>query len=429
MNRYGQFGQGKRVLMLLENATFKNDTRVRRESAALREAGFDVTCICPAPKNATSMRDEHEGVPLHYFKTAPEMSGVLGYFVEYGWAVTIMALLTLRVWLTRGFDVLHAHNPPDFFFWLGAIAKIFGKKFVFDHHDLGAEMYAARCENGTGRKDGSAPNGLLMKALRFCEVATVKTANRVISTNESYKKLAMARSGKSGDAFSIVRNGPDPDLFAPMPPNAELRARAKTLIGYVGAMGPQDGIDYLIRALKHLKFDLGRDDFLAVIVGSGETLDELRAYSKELGIEKHVWFTGRVSLEDLLSYLSTVDICADPDPKNAFTDRSTMIKMLEYMTLSKPIVAFDLTEHRVSAGASALYAAPNDELDFARKIAELADDPVRGAQMGAAGRERVLSQLAWKHQRAHLLDCYARLLEVAPVSSEAQPSVRQANGG
>ncbi len=262
-----------------------------------------------------------------------------------------------------------------------------------------------------------------MKALRFCEIATVRAANHIISTNESYQKLAMERSGVPAERFSIVRNGPDPDAFKLQPPDLALRARAPYLIGYVGAMGPQDGIDYLIRSLKHLKDDLGRTDFLAVIIGSGETLEELKALTRELHLENQVWFTGRVSFRDLLSYLSTVDICADPDPKNPFADRSTMIKMLEYMTLSKPIVAFDLTEHRVSAGDASLYAAPNDELDFARKLEQLMNDPAQREKMGAIGRERVLTSLAWKHQRQHLLKAYETLFPLNAVPTAiSQPS-------
>jgi glycosyltransferase involved in cell wall biosynthesis len=207
----------------------------------------------------------------------------------------------------------------------------------------------------------------------------------------------------------VVRNGPDLSRVRLVPADEELRARAPSIIGYVGEMGFQDGVDYLLRALHHLKTDLGRDDFFAVLMGIGDAFAELTRLCAELGLNDHVWLTGRVSDEVLIRYLSTCDICVDPDPSNPFNDRSTMIKITEYLALGKPVVAFDLPEHRVSAGAAAAYAEANNEIDFARQLAALMDDPERRKHMGETGRGRVVDHLAWSHQVPRLLAAYEAL--------------------
>jgi glycosyltransferase involved in cell wall biosynthesis len=232
----------------------------------------------------------------------------------------------------------------------------------------------------------------------------------VIATNESYRAIEMARGRVPAERITVVRNGPHLESLHPVEPDAALRQRAGTILGYVGRMGPQDGVDYLLRALYHLVYDLDRRDVFCVIIGKGDMLPELKTLAKELDVEKHVWFTGWIPDEDLIRYLSTADICIDPDPSNPFNDHSTMVKMMEYMALGKPIVAFDLPEHRVTAQAAALYARPNDELDFARQIAALMDDPERRKTMGQQGQERVETELAWSHQEEHLLEAYDALL-------------------
>ena len=401
--------------MLLENNPFPSDIRPRREAAALLQAGWRVSCISPRPTNAKTWREEFEGVQVYYFPAPPELGGFIGYLIEYGYATTIMALLSVWVLLRHGFDVLHVHNPPDTFFWLGAFYRLLGKKFIFDHHDLSPEMYDARNENGTGRKDGTRSNPIVRQVLVWCEVLTCKAANLIIATNGSYKQLEIERSGVPESRIHIVRNGPDPVAFYPVPPDAELRAKAKTLLGYVGIMGPQDGVDYALRALAHLRHTLKRDDFYAVFIGQGEMLTELKKLVVELDIADHVWFTGRIPYADLLRTLSTVDICLGPDPGNPFTSRSTMIKLMEYMAMHKPIVAFDLTEHHVSAGEAALYAPANDEAAFAQCIQTLMDNPAQRQHMGELGYERITNGLAWPFQAQRLLEAYAALgLQEAP---------------
>ncbi len=387
--------------MLLENHPYPQDGRVRREARSLARAGYRVTVVSPASQGQPKA-EIVDGVQVYRYPAPKERDGFIGYLLEYGYSMAATAAITLYVFLRRGFDVIHAHNPPDTFVLIAGWFKLLGKRFVFDHHDLSPEMYDAVF---AGRA-----KPVVRRALLMFEKLTFRLADHVISTNESYREIAIRRGGVPALSVTVVRNGPDTDRVRPVDPDTGLRARAEFIFGYVGVMGFQDGVDYLIRALGHLVTEFGRTDFLCVIIGQGAAVPSLQALTSELGLDEHVWFTGRVSDEELLSYLSAADICVDPDPSNPFNDRSTMIKMTEYMAMAKPIVAFDLPEHRYTAGDAASYAAANDELDFARRLEELMSDPDRREAMGKSGRQRVESELAWPFQERRLLETYGRLL-------------------
>jgi len=391
---------GMRVLMLLENNAYPQDGRVRREARTLVGAGHQVAVIAPAHPGQ-AWREVIDGVRVYRYPAPPPANGLVGYLIEYGYSMVAAFILSLFVLLTDGFDVIHAHNPPDTFVLVALWYKLLGKKFVFDHHDLAPEMYYARF--------GGIGNPVVYRALVWFERLTCRLADHIIAPNESYKAVEMQRSGVEASRITVVRNGPDLARVRVVEPDAELRAMGKTIIGFAGEMGIHDGVDYFLRAAKHLREDLGRDDFFCILVGTGDAWDSLRQLSKQLGQEEYVRFTGYVSDEELMRYLSAADICVDPDPKNPFNDRSTMNKMLEYMALGKPIVAFDLTEHRVSAQDAAVYAQPNDELDFARHIALLMDDPQRRRSMGASGRRRIETELAWVHQEQRLREAYCAI--------------------
>lgn len=403
---------GKRILMLLENNPYSQDNRVKREAQALAQAGYHVSVICPMPKKGKTFEVAAPGIHVYQYPLVGGGGGVLSYLWEYGYSTLMMFLISFRVLFREGFDVIHAHNPPDTMWPIAAFYKLLGKQFVFDHHDLSPEMFFARF--------GDKSSKWLFKTLVLFEKLTFRLANHVIATNESYKRVAMERGGVPAERITIVRNGPD-ERFVLAPEAPELRQKASTILGYVGIMGPQDGLDYLLRSVQQLIHTLNRRDVFCVIIGKGDALPQLKAYAEELEIGDHVWFTGWVSDEDLLRYLSTADICLDPDPSNPFNDRCTMIKMMEYMALSKPIVAYDLPEHRVSAGEAAVYAQPNDELDFARKIAELIDDPARRQQIGQTGRARIETRLAWAHQVQHLLTAYATLFSAHNPAGRTAP--------
>lgn len=393
---------GKRVLMLLENQPYPQDGRVRRESFALTEAGYQVTVICPRD-GQQPRRETVRGVRVIRYPHPPAGNGLLGYLLEYGYSTAISFLLALWASVRGGFDLVHSHNPPDTMFVIGAFFKLFGKKYIFDHHDLSPEMYNARF--------GGHGNALVYKALVLLERCSCVIADEVIATNESYREMEMRRDKVDPRRITIVRNGPEPGRVKLVDPDPDIRAKAKTIVGYVGIMGYQDGVDYLLRAFHHLIHDLDRTDFFAVLVGTGDAWNDLRKLATRLGLDDHVWFTGTISDADLRRYLSTADICVDPDPSNPFNDRSTMIKVTEFMALGKPIVAFDLTENRFTAQQAALFVPANDEYAFAQALAELMDDPERRTRMGAFGRRRIDEALAWPHWAPRLVEAYDHLFE------------------
>jgi glycosyltransferase involved in cell wall biosynthesis len=392
---------GKRVLMLLENYPFPQDARVRAEAQALSEAGYRVAVIAPSGRGQRS-NELVDGVRVYRYRSPVNANGYFGYLAEYGYSTLASLFLSVRALLSGGFDIVHAHNPPDTLVFIGGLYKLFGKRFLYDHHDLAPEMYDARF-------DGKGPR-LLRRALLLLEKLSCSVADHVIATNESYKATEIERHSLPSDKVTIVRNGPILDRLQPVDPDPELRARAGTIVGYVGVMGYTDGVDHLLRALHHLVYDLGRTNTLGVLIGQGDAWKELQLLATSLGLDDHVWFTGFIPDGDMIRYVCTADVCVDPDPSNPFNDRSTMVKMMEYMALGRPIVSFDLPEHRVTAGRAAAYVRPNDELEFARTIAELMDDPERRAEMSAFGRRRVEEKLAWRHSIPHLLEAYDKVL-------------------
>ena len=388
--------------MLLENETYPRDFRVRLEAEALAAAGYHVTVIAPRRPGEPSS-DVVAGVRVERFKAPLPGEGVISYVLEYGQSTLLTFFTSLRVLVRDGFDVVHAHCPPDTLVLIGALYKLLGKRFIYDHHDLAPELFCVRFP----KRDRK----LLHRVLIAFEQLSCRTADHVIATNESYKRMESNRSGIPASRITVVRNGPELHrMNGHHAPDAELRSMRRTIIGYVGAMGVQDGLDYLLRAFQHLRDDLGRSDFYAVLIGEGAALERMKTLSVELGLTPYVHFTGFVPHEMAMRYLVCSDICVVPDPSNPLNDRSTMIKVMEYMALAKPIVAFDLPEHRVTAQSAAMYAKPNDETEFARALATLMDDPARRRVMGEEGRRRVETELAWSHSVPNLLEVYRKVL-------------------
>jgi glycosyltransferase involved in cell wall biosynthesis len=194
-----------------------------------------------------------------------------------------------------------------------------------------------------------------------------------------------------------------------VPPVEALKKGRRYLVGYVGVMGKQEGIDYLLHAAAHLVHELGRTDVHFGLVGGGTSLEEMKALAHQLRVAEYVSFAGRVSDGALLAMLNTADVCVNPDVANEMNDISTMNKVMEYMALGKPIVQFDLAEGRFSAQRASVYARRNDALDLAAKIAELLDDPARRADMGAFGRRRIENELEWRHEAPKLIAAYEAL--------------------
>ncbi len=402
-----------RVLMLLENGPYPRDSRVRAEAEALTGVGYEVTVICPTWDREQRVENVN-GVRVYRYPALPEMDGLLGFIAEYSYALNVTFLITLFVWIRHGFDAIHSHNPPDLFVFIALFFKPFGKKFVFDHHDLSPEVYQARTPTGG--------NNVLYQILVGLEKLSLRVADLVIATNESYKRLEMDRGRVPEDRVTIVRNAPDLNRLKTTTPSASLREKAGTILCYVGEMGYQDGLDYLMRSLRHLRYDLGETDFYCVLMGKGPELENLKALSKELDIEENVWFFGWANGEQLSEVLSTTDICVDPDPSNPFNDRSTMIKMAEYMAFAKPIVAFDLPEHRFTAEDAALYVQDNNELEFAKAIKLLMGNPELRKTMGESGQQRVMSKLSWQHSAKNLTQAYGDLLPLGGRQRVAEPT-------
>ena len=386
-----------RALLLVENNGYPFDVRVRREALALHKAGCKVSVVAPKAKDQP-WSEVLDGVHVYRYPAPPNASGVLSYAFEFGYSTFAMLCVSLWVALRRGVNVVHAANPPDTLFVVALVLKCLGARFVFDHHDLSPETYLSRFSR--------ARRSLIYQALRLLERCTFATADVVISTNESYRQVAIERGGMAPDKVFVVRNGP-PLSYQPVEPDPALADRAKFLIGYIGTMGPQDGVDYLLRAIRKLVTELGRRDFLAVVIGTGDAEPDLRALARQLDIEPYIWFTGRIPDAQVKTILSSVHVCVQPDPFSPLNDESTMNKMMEYMALGKPVVAFDLKETRVSGANAAVYVGGNDELEFARQIGLLFDDPTRRARMGAIGRQRVGSQLAWEFSERELVRAYS----------------------
>jgi len=391
--------QQKRILILVENLPSPFDRRVWQEAGTLRDAGYGVSIICPTGKGCEKKHELVDGIDIWRYDLPKEGAGALGYLVEYSAALLLTFVLSLKVWWKSGFDVVHACNPPDLFFLIGGFFKLFGKKFVFDHHDACPELYEAKF----GRKN------LFYRFMLLLEKLTFKAADVSIATNHSYRRIAIERGGMDPDRVFVVRSGPSLERMKIVPPVEALKKGRRYLVGYVGVMGKQEGIDYLLRAAAHLVHDLKRADVHFGLVGGGTSLHEMKALAQQLRIGDYVTFTGRVSDGALLGMLNTDDVCVNPDVANEMNDNSTMNKVMEYMALGKPIVQFDLNEGRFSAQQASLYARRNDALDLAAKIAELLDDPARRAAMGAFGRRRVENELEWRHEAPKLIAAYEAL--------------------
>lgn len=400
-------GNRRRVLIIVENLPVPFDRRVWQEATTLAAAGYQVAVICPKGKGFERSRETLDGVAIYRHPLPVEAEGALGYALEYGAALFWQFVLAWRVFFTRGFDVIHACNPPDTIFIVGRVFKLLRKRFIFDHHDINPELYEAKF----GRRD------LFYRLLCLLERLTYRTADVAIVTNESYKRIAVERGRMSPDRVFVVRSGPDLRRVCIVPADPSVKRGRRYLVGYVGVMGRQEGIDFLLRAVRHIVHVIKRTDVHFGLVGGGTELTAMKLYADELGVSDYVTFTGRVSDAELLRVLNSADVCVNPDVVNEMNDKSTMNKVMEYMALGKPIVQFELTEGRYSAQEASVYARANDTIDLALKILELLDSPQERARRGQFGRERVLNELAWTHEAPKLLNAYDKVF--APPGSRA----------
>jgi glycosyltransferase involved in cell wall biosynthesis len=390
----------RKVLIIVQNQSVPPDPRVLQEARSLRADGYDVTVLCPRRKNWSSGYEMVEGIRVYRHPTPREGSSAAGYIWEYGWSLLWEFLYTTWIYLRHGFDVIEGCNPPDNIVFVALPFKLFGVKYIFDHHDTCPELYIAK---------GANP-GMMYKILLWLEKVTYRFSDVVMATNGSYKELAMGRGGRAAEDVFIVRNGPDPKTFKAVAPNPALKNGKRFLVGYVGCMNYQDGLDLLVEVAEYVK-NLGRTDVGFVCVGGGPELPGLRQMVKDRNLADTVTFTGRVPDAELLEALSTADVCVNPDRPCEMNDISTMIKIMEYMALGKPIVQFDVKEGRFSAQEASVYADTVEPVrSFAEKILWLLDRPEERKRMGEFGRRRVEQELAWEHSVPHLLAAYDRAL-------------------
>lgn len=391
----------KDILFIVENLSFPFDRRVYREAISLKEKGYNISVISPKgierDKNSFEI---FEGIHVYRYPLIVISKKRFDYLLEYLFSFIFIFLLSLKILIEKNFDVIHIANPPDIFFPILTFYRIFGKKIIFDQHDLTPESYLSRFRDE--RKD------LFYKIQILFEFLTYKASNYIIVTNRSYYKIAKERGGKNKNVV-IVRNGPLKKYFDYSGNFPETKDNFKYLVVYIGIMGIQDGVDYLIRSIDHFVNTLKRKDTLFVLIGKGDDFENLKRMVKELKIEKFVKFTGRISDEEALKYLSTADVAASPDPKNPLNDLSTMNKVMEYMITKSPIISYDLKEARYSAGDSAVYVENNDYKKFAEKISYLLDNENLRKSMAENGYKRVTEKLCWEKQKKNLFSLYERI--------------------
>lgn len=390
------------VLVIVENLSVPFDRRVWQECRSLAHFGYDVVVVCPRGGDVDRAPYERlDGVEIHRYPLLPADGGIAGYLREYCWAFWRTYRLVRKLDRRYRFELVHVCNPPDVFPLAAWPLKRRGAAIVFDHHDLVPELYLSKFERG---------RDAIFHLTRALEHLALSLADVVLATNESYREVALARGGKRPDDVFVVRNGPDLERLRAVEPDVSLRRGRRHLLAYVGLIGSQDGVDHALRALALLHER--RRDWYAVFAGDGEALPEMRALGRRLGLEEAVSFVGRLGDEDIRRLLSSCDVCLAPEPKTPLNDVSTMVKVAEYMAMSRPVVAYELTEAKATAGEAAAYARPNDERIFARCIDELLDDPERRARMGAAGRARVEQLLSWEHSEPKLLAAYDRAFDL-----------------
>lgn len=392
----------KDILFIVENLSYPFDRRVYRESISLKNAGYNVSVISPKGiEHDKNSYDIVDGIDVYRYPLLVISKNKFHYLIEYITSIFFIFFLSLKILFNKNFHIIHIANPPDIFFPILSFYRIFGKKIIFDQHDLSPESYLSRFKGQ--KKD------IFYRIQLIFEYLTYKCSNIVITTNNSYKRIAKQRGNLKNDKIFIVRNGPKKELFDYCGEFKELKEGFKYMVVYIGIMGIQDGVDFLIRSINYFVKVLRRTDTIFVLIGKGDDFENLKNMVKDFGIEKYVKFTGRISDKDALRYLSTADLAASPDPENPLNSISTMNKVMEYMITKCPIVSYDLPEAKYSAKDSAVYVKGNDFEEFAKQISILLDNEERRKKMAEYGYNRVIENLIWEKQVDNLLKIYGNI--------------------
>jgi glycosyltransferase involved in cell wall biosynthesis len=396
-------GTKRNILIIVQNLPVPFDRRVWQEATSLRRHGFGVAVVCPKKGKCTASYERLEDVDVYRYPLIYEANtGVAGYFFEFVYCWLASLWLALRAYAHRPFQAIHACNPPDTFFALALLFRPLGVKFVFDHHDLCPEMYLAK---------GRSRTGMLYRGLLALERITLKSADAVIAVNESHRAIALRRGGIPDERITVVRSGPRRNWADIHSPNPELKRGRRHMVLYLGEMCEQDGVDHLLRAIQTYRA-MAPDDTLFAFVGGGPDQPRMKATAEEMGLGPMVHFTGRIPDEQLWAYLSTADLCVDPDPFTEWSNMSTMNKIIEYMAFGRPIVAFDLAEHRRSAESAAIYVEGNDDAALGRAMRQLLLDVEQRQKMSQFARNRFREELAWENSEQRLIAAYRQLLGV-----------------
>lgn len=385
--------------MLLENEPYPADVRVRNEAETLLAGGYRVTVLAPQADRGQSKSEFVDGVEVVRFWLPNTSQNALGFILEYAVAHLQLARLTL-VRLLAGADIVHANNPPDTLGLLLVLARLLGRQAVFDNHDLFPDLFAVRY---------GSPG--LTRLLRVFQHIAFRTADLVLTTNESQREIVLDAVRRDPESVVVVRNGPRLDTVRQTLGVSEREdpRRAAVELLFLGALEPQDGVVTLAQVL-HTLVERHSMDVHLTVVGAGSSRIPLERHCSELGLDARVLFTGRVPHEHVPSLLERADICVDTAPCNELNHHSTMIKIAEYMAAGKPIVAFDLHETKRTAGDAALYAACDDVDDFAARIAEISASPELRREMVEQSTSR-LPQLLWEHSAEALLSGYRGLVD------------------
>jgi glycosyltransferase involved in cell wall biosynthesis len=389
----------RHVLFIVENASAPEDTRVWNEAIAMKHYGYDVSIISPNKKGLAKKYEKLDGVEIYRHPMPFEASKKFTFILEYVNALFWEFLLCLKIFIKKPFHFIHSANPPDNIFLIAFLFKIFKVRYIFDHHDITPENYLAKFS----RKD------LFYRLLLLCEKLTFKSADAVISTNESYKNLAIKRGGREKNEVFVVRNGPNLSKVEFLPENKKLKCGFEYLVAYVGVMGSQEGIENLLSIANHIVYEKNITDIKFILIGTGPHLKVLKRLTKEMRLDKYVHFTGYIPYRDFYEILSTADACVNPEHRNEFTDCSTMLKIMDYMVMGKPIVMFETTEGRVTAKDSALYIKENNDIIFAESLIDLLHNKKRRKAMGIYGKLRIFEKLNWDLQKENLIKAYQYL--------------------
>jgi len=390
---------GKHILIIVENLPVPFDRRVWEEANTLKENGAHVSVICPKMKGFTKSYECINGIEIYRHSLPIEASKALGYLLEYTIALFWEFFLSWKIFFKKRFHVIHGCNPPDLVFVIALSFKLFGVKYVFDHHDINPELYEAKYKK----------KNLFYRLLVLLEKITFQVADYSIATNESFKKIAINRGRMEENKIAIIRSGPRLNRFTPGLPNHLYKKNKKYLVGYIGVIAEQDGLDLLMQII--LLVTTQNSNIHFAIIGGGTELDKIKALACKSGISEHVDFYGLLSDDKLINdILNACDICVNPDPPGPYNNLITTNKVMEYMALKKPMIQFDLKEGKFSAGKASLYA--QDMNDYVDKILWLVSNPDACIEMGEYGFNRVRNQLCWEFESKKLVNFYSNVLQV-----------------